>query len=262
MRESVAPPGWTPSPAVPALTPIAANAPIAGTAPVAGTAPIAGGTAALVASPVAVAAHPADAAVRWRMRAARIDNFLVYGGYLTACLLLHWQAASLAHLLWLAVAGAVYHFAFEAHSGQTPGKRRYGIRVVSADGGGPASPRAIAIRSLVRIVDSLPVCYAVGLVSMVRSGPGRRQRIGDLAGGTVVVAIDGRAAERGTPAWLLPAATVVAVAVSALTVIGMIGGQPQLTSLQTPRTASPAIGTPPAAQSATPSPPSSTPPAT
>ncbi len=252
LPESVAPPGWTPSPAVPAAVPVVAPSVAA---------PVA--AAPLAAGPVALAVHPAEAAVRWRMRAARIDNLLIYGGYLVACLLLHWQVASVAHLLWLAVGGAAYHFGFEAHSGQTPGKRRYGIRVVAADGGGPASPRAIAIRSLVRILDSLPVCYAVGLISMVRTGPERRQRLGDLAAGTVVLAVEGRAADHGTPAWLLPMATVVAVAVSVLTVVSVaIGGQSQLNSLQTPSIASPATGTPPAARSATPSVPSSTPPAT
>ena len=159
------------------------------------------------------------------MRAARVDNLIVYGGYLLVCLLLHWQVASVTHLVWLAVAGVAYHFAFEARDGQTLGKRRYGIRVVAADGG-PASPRAVAIRSVVRIVDSLPVCYVSGLVSMVRTGPARRQRIGDIAAGTIVVAVDGRAARQGTPGWMLPVATVGAVIVSALSVIGVGGGRP------------------------------------
>lgn len=218
LRESVAPPGWTPSPAFGATPPV-------------DTAPV--DTPSAVGGPVAASAHPADAAVRWRMRAARIDNFLIYGGYLVACLVLHWQVASVAHLFWLAVVGVAYHFAFEARSGQTPGKRRYGIRVVAA-GGGPASPKAVAIRSLVRIVDSLPVSYLVGLLSMVHTGPARRQRIGDIAAGTIVVAVDGHAANRGTPRWMLPTATIVAVAVSVLTVIGLaLQGHEQLNSLQT-----------------------------
>ncbi len=61
---------------------------------------------------------------------------------------------------------------------------------------------------------------------MVRTGPERRQRSAtsprarsswrSTAGG-----------HRGTPTWLLPTATIVAVVVSVLTVIGMMGGQPQ-----------------------------------
>jgi len=155
----------------------------------------------------AMAGHAADAAVRWRVRAARIDSLIVYGAYLLVCLLLHWRVANATHLLWLAVAGVAYHFIFEARDGQTIGKRRYGIRVVAADGG-PASPKAVAIRSVVRVIDSMPVCYVSGLISMLRTGPARRQRIGDIAAGTIVVAVDGRAASQGTPGWMLPAATL------------------------------------------------------
>jgi uncharacterized RDD family membrane protein YckC len=186
----------------------------------------------VLAPTVAVAGHPADAAVRWRVRAARVDNLIVYGAYLLACLALHWRVATATHLFWLAVAGVAYHFAFEARDGQTIGKRRYGIRVVAADGG-PASPKAVAIRSLVRIADSLPVCYVSGLISMVRTGPARRQRIGDIAAGTIVVAVDGRALSQGTPRWMLPAATLGAVVVSALTVIGIAQARHQpINSLQ------------------------------
>ncbi len=179
-----------------------------------------------------MADHAADAAVRWRMRAARVDNLIVYGAYLLVCLLLHWRVASAIHLFWLAVAGVAYHFAFEARYGQTIGKRRYGIRVVAADGA-PASPKAVAIRSVVRVIDSLPVCYVSGLISMLRTGPARRQRIGDIAAGTIVVAVDGRAASQGTPRWMLPAATLGAVVVSALSVIGIAGaGRQPIDSVQ------------------------------
>lgn len=180
------------------------------------------------------AGQAADAAVRWRARAARIDNAIVYGAYLAVCALLHWQVASVAHLMGAGAASVVYRFGMEARDGQTIGKRRYGIRVVAIDGG-PAGPRAIAIRSLLRMVDSLPVCYVVGLLSMLRTGPGRRQRLGDVAAGTIVVAVDGRAARDGTAEWMLPAATVAAVIVSALTVL-MIAAVPQqsLKSLSSP----------------------------
>lgn len=106
----------------------------------------------------------------------------------------------------LIAGGIVYHFAFEAASGQTPGKRRYGIGA----GGGRADARAIAIRSVLRIVDQLPLWYLSGLISMLRTGPRRRQRIGDVVAGTSVVAISGRALSRGTPGWLLPAAAIAA----------------------------------------------------
>ena len=213
-RGSVAPPGWN-SP--PELAPRSSPAPP--TSPAAPTLTPSSATAS--------GAAAADAAVRWRMRAARIDNLIVYGGYLTVCLLLHWRVTSLAHLMWLGVAGVAYHFGLEVRDGQTLGKRRYGIRVVAVDGG-PAGARAIAIRNVLRIVDSLPVSYLAGLLSMVRSGPSRRQRIGDIAAGTIVVAVDGRAARDGTPGWMLPVATIAAVIASALIVmtIAQVGYEP------------------------------------
>ena len=82
--------------------------------------------------------------------------------------------------------------------------------------GGPAGPKGIALRSILRFIDALPFGYLSGLVSMVRTGPERRQRIGDVAGETRVIAVDGRAARRGTPGWLLPTATIVALAYSCI----------------------------------------------
>jgi hypothetical protein len=63
---------------------------------------------------------------------------------------------------------------------------------------------------------------------MVRTGPARRQRIGDVAAQTMVVAVDGHAAEKGTPSWLLPVATLLATAVSALGIwsVANAGSQP------------------------------------
>jgi hypothetical protein len=116
--------------------------------------------------------------------------------------------------------GVAYHFICEAHNGQTIGKRQYGLRVVSADGG-QASARAIAIRTVLRFVDALPTCYLSGLVSMLRTGAARRQRIGDVAAQTMVVAVEGRALNRGTPRWILPVSTIVALFMSALAVFGI-----------------------------------------
>ncbi len=157
----------------------------------------------------------------------------MYGAYLLACLALHWRVANATHLLWLAVGGVAYHFVFESRGGQTLGKRRYGIRVVDANGG-PAGPRAVAIRSVLRVIDSLPVCYVSGLLSMVRTGPARRQRIGDIAAGTIVVAVDGPALSQGTPRWMLPVAAMAAVVVSAVSIIGVAEARHQpLDSYQT-----------------------------
>ena len=78
-----------------------------------------------------------------------------------------------------------YFFAFEGMwDGQTPGKRTQRIRVIRADGQ-PVGWSQVVIRNLVRIVDVLPSFYAIGMISIVLTR--RSQRLGDLAGGTVVV---------------------------------------------------------------------------
>ena len=78
-----------------------------------------------------------------------------------------------------------YHLFFEATwSGQTPGKRAVSIRVVR-DEGLPISFWDSAVRNLVRLVDMLPMFYAVGLLTAFISR--RAKRLGDYAAGTMVV---------------------------------------------------------------------------
>lgn len=77
----------------------------------------------------------------------------------------------------------LYYFATEATSGQTLGKRLLGVRVVRADGS-PAGAGAIAGRTALRLIDLLPAFYLLGLGVMLATK--RKQRIGDLAVGTVV----------------------------------------------------------------------------
>jgi len=67
--------------------------------------------------------------------------------------------------------------------GQTPGKRLAGIRVVRTDGAPVGVPESLA-RNLLRAVE-LPLGYAPGVLA-VALGP-RRQRLGDLVAGTLVV---------------------------------------------------------------------------
>ena len=89
-----------------------------------------------------------------------------------------------------------YYFACESGGGQTLGKRVMRLRVVRADGG-EAGMGEIAVRTVLRVVDGIGL-YLVGLVVMLVSGK-RRQRLGDMAGGTIVV--DASAARR-SPAGL------------------------------------------------------------
>ena len=78
-----------------------------------------------------------------------------------------------------------YFFALESGEGQTVGKKLMKIRVVCADGR-PAGMREVAVRTILRVVDN----YLVGLIVMLATGD-RRQRVGDLAAGTIVVDASG-----------------------------------------------------------------------
>jgi uncharacterized RDD family membrane protein YckC len=78
-----------------------------------------------------------------------------------------------------------YDVPFELlNDGRTIGKVAAGIRVVARDGE-PVAFLASAIRNIVRIVDFLPILYAVGSVAIVASHDD--QRLGDMAAGTYVI---------------------------------------------------------------------------
>src|SRR5262245_34492677 len=64
--------------------------------------------------------------------------------------------------------------------GQTPGKRLLKIRVVRSDGSA-AGVFESAVRNLLRLVDFLPVAYALGVVTMLIDK--KHRRLGDLAAG-------------------------------------------------------------------------------
>jgi len=105
----------------------------------------------------------------------------------------------------IALAWALYYyFACESGGGQTLGKRVMKLRVVRADGG-EAGMREIAVRTVLRVVDGIGL-YLVGLIVMLASGK-RRQRLGDMAGGTIVVDADASPA----PAPPVPPASVTGV---------------------------------------------------
>jgi uncharacterized RDD family membrane protein YckC len=77
-----------------------------------------------------------------------------------------------------------YYFVSESTWSQTLGKRVLGLRVERSGGGAP-DERAVALRTVLRVVDGIAF-YLVGLLVMLRSGE-RRQRLGDVVAGTVVV---------------------------------------------------------------------------
>jgi uncharacterized RDD family membrane protein YckC len=80
-------------------------------------------------------------------------------------------------LLYMAVAEWLWR-------GQTVGKRLLRLRVVDA-GGLRLEASQVVVRNLMRFVDALPLFYLLGgVTSMVNR---HRQRLGDLAAGTVVI---------------------------------------------------------------------------
>lgn len=112
-----------------------------------------------------------------------------------------------------------YFFLCETLTGQTLGKRVTGLRVVRIDGQ-PLSPRSVAARTVLRLVDQ-QLANLVGMLTMIITGQ-RRQRLGDLAARTAVTRASApyprperhgwaRAAVWGYPAvWLAPAVLLFA----------------------------------------------------
>jgi uncharacterized RDD family membrane protein YckC len=81
--------------------------------------------------------------------------------------------------------GVVAYFVLmEGYVGQTFGKMVTGITVISEDRSGVPGVRAAFIRTVLRIVDGI-LGYSVAFVTVVLSE--KRQRLGDMAAGTLVV---------------------------------------------------------------------------
>lgn len=88
-------------------------------------------------------------------------------------------------LVGLFVITSGYFILFEIlWSGQTPGKRLLGLRVLR-ETGYPLRPTDAVIRNLVRILDWLPIGYGIGVLVMLLNQ--RSKRLGDFAAGTLVV---------------------------------------------------------------------------
>jgi uncharacterized RDD family membrane protein YckC len=79
----------------------------------------------------------------------------------------------------------LYHPVLEiAMRGRTPGKRIAGVRLVTREGDIPgAGP--LLLRNVFRLLDSLPLAYLVGLITVVLTE--HHVRVGDLAAGTLLV---------------------------------------------------------------------------
>jgi uncharacterized RDD family membrane protein YckC len=95
-----------------------------------------------------------------------------------------------------------YFIGFEIlWSGQTPGKRSVGIRVVK-DSGRPLTAAETVARNLMRIVDELPAFYSVAVVTALLNS--QNKRLGDFVAGSLVIR-EGSLAEM-RPVWSTPQA--------------------------------------------------------
>ena len=92
--------------------------------------------------------------------------------------------AGLFALVILVVTSGYFMFWEILWSGQTPGKRLVGVRVIR-ENGYPLRPVDAVVRNLLRIVDWLPLFYGVGVMVMLLNG--RARRLGDFASGTIAV---------------------------------------------------------------------------
>lgn len=93
-------------------------------------------------------------------------------------------ALAITFVLWFVVNWGYFMGAEYLFAGRTLGKRVFGLRVIQESGVRLGFFHA-AVRNLVRAVDHLPVLYLFGGALAALSSKGRR--LGDLAGGTVVV---------------------------------------------------------------------------
>jgi uncharacterized RDD family membrane protein YckC len=133
-----------------------------------------------------------------RIGATIIDGLLFAGAYVALAAFfgtvtyhggLYWTASmpAAANVAY-AVLVVAYYLILEGHQGQTIGKLCTGIRVADELTGDRPTFRAVAIRTALRPVDGF-ASYLVAFVTVLLSS--NRQRLGDLAAGTVVVASRG-----------------------------------------------------------------------
>lgn len=116
-----------------------------------------------------------------RIAAAIIDLIVV--GILSSIIGLFFDSLIAMNTLNLLIL-VLYFTILEGEYGQTVGKRLLSIVVVKEDGSS-CTMGSSAIRNVLRLIDLIPVFYLLGLVVILLTD--RSQRVGDLAGGTVVV---------------------------------------------------------------------------
>lgn len=93
-------------------------------------------------------------------------------------------AMALVFIVWFLVNWGYFLFLEYRYAGQTVGKRIFGLRTIQ-DSGVRIGFYQATMRNLVRAVDHLPVLYlGGGLLALISQ---KARRLGDIAGGTVVI---------------------------------------------------------------------------
>ncbi|HEY6758467.1 MAG TPA: RDD family protein [Baekduia sp.] len=140
-----------------------------------------------IATPEGVTLDLVLAGVGSRFAASLIDltfKLLLIGAALFVCGLIGDLGLALSAILTFGIYFG-YDVAFEVlANGRTPGKRWTGLRVLREDGR-PVDLLSSAIRNVVRLIDGLPFAYLPAMASILATR--KNQRIGDLAGRTIVV---------------------------------------------------------------------------
>lgn len=95
----------------------------------------------------------------------------------------NFAAATMMPLV-LSVVFLVLYILMEGLWGVTPGKKLIGIKVVDDRGQVPGIMKSL-IRNILRIVDSLPTLYIIGIILIYTNDD--NQRLGDMVGDTYVV---------------------------------------------------------------------------
>ena len=123
--------------------------------------------------------------------------------------------------LLLAAISFTYYFLAETLSGSTLGKRLMGLVVLTDDGGRPGAG-AIVIRTVLRLVDGLPVLYLVGFVCVLAT-PDKR-RIGDMVSHTRVGRLQSAANGQGESTQRSKGRFAIATVLGVLALVGGVAG--------------------------------------
>src|SRR4029453_18985690 len=127
--------------------------------------------------------------IDWHIRLLLALQWLLVGHLLYFGGLKMTQDPRASYILWVVLPTLFIYFFYHpvlevAMRGRTPGKRIAGVRLVTREGDIPGAG-ALLLRNIFRLLDSLPVCYLVGLATVVLTE--HHVRVGDLAAGTLLV---------------------------------------------------------------------------